>query len=238
MGAAASSRCGHPVVHRTVSSAGPAAPFGVRAGAAGAPSALSPRRRRSCLRELRRRVCPGEGAATVAGDPKKIRPRRTVSLRLAGAGVRAFPQVAVLWQSGPLRSPWARSLPRRVTGTGRTCSHLSRGFESRRHRNRPGGGATHGSAASATARAIPGTSLAPTGSGRRGASAFPAGGDRGGGSSVSGFPVSGFPGGRFPGGGRRRRSRRGGWSWWRPVRGCAGRRPPGRSTFRRRGAPA
>ncbi|GHI66221.1 hypothetical protein Snoj_01390 [Streptomyces nojiriensis] len=41
--------------------------------------------------------------------------------------MRAFPQVAVPWQSGPLRSTWARSLPRRLTETERTCSHLSAG---------------------------------------------------------------------------------------------------------------
>lgn len=70
--------------------------------------------------------------------PERIRPRRTVSIRLGRAGVRAFPQVAVPWQSGLLRSPWARSRPRRVMGTERTCFHLSRGFESRRHRSRPG----------------------------------------------------------------------------------------------------
>lgn len=50
-----------------------------------------------------------------------------MSLPSVGAGVRVFPQVAVPWQSGPLRSPWARSLPRRLTETGRTCSPLSTG---------------------------------------------------------------------------------------------------------------
>lgn len=89
--------------------------------------------------------------ASVAARPDDqimVRPPRPVSLRLVRAGVRAFPQVAVPWQSGPLRSPWARSLPRRLTETGRTCSHLSRGFKSRRHRSRPGRSTAHGPAAS------------------------------------------------------------------------------------------